>query len=86
MLPKLQINNQPIKRVDSVRFLDVSQDVCLSWNRHSKYIENKVSTNIDLLYKAKLFVDQSPYFHHIIRRIHVFFNKYFYNASKTQRP
>ena len=49
MLRKLQINNQPIERVDSVRFLGVLLDECLSRKRHIRYIENKVSKNISLL-------------------------------------
>ena len=57
MLPKFQINNQPIKRVDSIRFLGVLLNKCLSWKMHIKDIENKVSKNIGLLYKAKPFVD-----------------------------
>ena len=56
MLPKLQINNQPFERVVSVIFLAVLLDECQSWKRHFKYIKNKDSENIGLLYKAKLFV------------------------------
>ena len=57
MLPMLQINSQ--LRVASFRFLGVSLDQCLLWKRHIKYIENKVTTNISLLYKTKRFVKQS---------------------------
>ena len=53
--PKLQINNQPTERVNSVRFLGVLLDDCLSWKRHIKYIEKKVSRNIDFLHKTKQF-------------------------------
>ena len=33
-------------------------DENLSWKDRIKYIENKVAKNIDLLYRAKLFLDQ----------------------------
>ena len=51
MLSKLQINNQTIERVDSVRFLGVLLDGFLSWKRHIKYIENNISKDSGLLYK-----------------------------------
>ena len=53
MLSKLQINNQTIERVESIRFLGFLLDKCLSWKRHIKYIENNVSKDIGFLYKAK---------------------------------
>ena len=58
-LPKLQINNQLNERADSITSSSVLLDKCLSWKKHIKYIEWKVSKNISFLFKAKTFVNQS---------------------------
>ena len=34
-------------------------DENLSWKDHTKYIENKVTKNIGLLYRAKIFLDKN---------------------------
>ena len=56
-LPTLVINNKEIKRIRSIRFLGVMIDENLSWNEHLKVIENKISKNLGLLYKAKHFLN-----------------------------
>ena len=56
VLPKLNINNNEIARTDSIKFLDVLLDENLSWKTHIKYIENKISKNISILFKARSFL------------------------------
>lgn len=52
-LPKLSINNEVIKREESLQFLGVTIDENLSWDEHIKFLENKVSKNIGILYRAR---------------------------------
>ena len=42
VLPKLIINSGEIARTESVKFLGVLLDENLSWETHTKYIENKI--------------------------------------------
>ena len=65
--PKLQIKSQPIERAVSIRFFGFLLDEHLSWKKHDKYTENKVSKYIDLLYKeSSLPVLYYSYFHSIV--------------------
>ena len=66
LLPKLLIKRHQVERVESIKFLGVLLDECLSWKDHIKYIENKVAKNIGLLNKAKLFLDNTRYLHYTI--------------------
>ena len=52
-LPSLYINNTQISRVYETTFLGVIIDESLNWNKHILSIENKISKNIGILYKAK---------------------------------
>ena len=56
-LPVLKINNYEIKRSASIKFLGVIIDEHLSWIDHISIIENKLSKNLGLLYKAKRFLN-----------------------------
>ena len=58
-LPRLLIKKYKVERVKSIKFLAVLLDENLSWKDHIEYIENKVAKNIDLLYRAKLFLDKN---------------------------
>ena len=58
-LPNLTINNAIIKRVFHASFLGVIIDESLNWNKHIKTIENKVSKNLGILYKAKQYLNMS---------------------------
>ena len=55
-LPRLLIKKHKVERVKSIMFLGVLLDENLSWKDHITYIENKVTKNIGLLYRAKLFL------------------------------
>ena len=57
VLPKLNINSE-IARTEPIKFLDVLLDENLSWRTHIKYIENKISKNIGLLFKARPFLNK----------------------------
>ena len=59
VLPKLNINNSEIARTESIKFLGVLLDENLSWKTHIKYIENKISKNIGILFKARPFLNKN---------------------------
>ena len=62
-LPNLNINNRKIKREESLKFLEVLLDKNVTWRENLKYIENKCSKNIGLLYKAKDHVNKKCLLH-----------------------
>ena len=47
------INDKEIERVTSIKFLGVLFDEHFSWKDHITVIENKISKNLGLLYRAK---------------------------------
>ena len=51
-LPLLQLNSNIIKKENSLKFLGVILDEHLTWKKHIQLIENKVSKNVGVLYKA----------------------------------
>ena len=57
-LPDLKMNNSTIKREYGIKFLGVILDENLTWRKHINIIENKISKNIGLLYKAKFLLSQ----------------------------
>ena len=57
-LPQMHINNNEIKRVTSTKFLGVIIDENLTFKEHLKTVENKVSKNLGMLYKAKPILDK----------------------------
>ena len=66
LLPRLLIKKHKVERVKSIKFLGVLLDKNLYWKYHIKYIENKVTGNIGLIYRAKLFLDKySLYYSYI---------------------
>ena len=58
-LPILKINNFEIKRTTSIEFLGTMVDENLTWNDHIHILENKLSKNIGLLYRAKPYLDKN---------------------------
>ena len=58
VLPKLNINNCEIARTESIKFLGVMLDENLSWKTDIKCIENKISKNIRVLFKARPFLNK----------------------------
>ena len=51
-LPILKINDTEIKREHSLKFLGVIVDENLNWKNHIELLENKISKNIGVLFKA----------------------------------
>ena len=51
-MPSLQLNINIIERENSLKFLGVIPDEHLTWKKHIQLIENKVSKNVGVLYKA----------------------------------
>ena len=52
-LPELKTNDVVIKREENMKFLGVLLDENLTWRPHIKCIENKISKNLGILYKAR---------------------------------
>ena len=53
------LNNSEIKREYCIKFLGVLLEECLTWKQYIEIIENKISKNIGILYKAKFFLNHS---------------------------
>ena len=56
-LPGMTLNNIEIKRENSGKFLGVIIDENLTWKNHIEVIENKISKNIGVLYRASYLLD-----------------------------
>ena len=56
-LPLLQLNSNIIERENSLKFLGVILDEHLTWKKHIQLIENKVSKNVGVLYKASKLIN-----------------------------
>ena len=56
-LPTLTINNTAIKREHDISFLGIIFNESLNWRTHIETIENKISKNLGILYKAKPFLN-----------------------------
>ena len=52
------MNNYEIKRAESIQFLGALLDEKLTWKPHIKYIEIKNAKSIELLFKAKPFLNK----------------------------
>ena len=56
-LPTMTFDNIEIKRESSVKFLGVIIDENLTWKNHIEVVENKISKNIGVLYRASHLLD-----------------------------
>ena len=56
-LPALKMDDYEIKQPSSIKFLGILVDEHLSWIDHINILENKLSKNVGLLYKAKPFLN-----------------------------
>ena len=52
-LQPLFVNKKEIRKISSITFICVIFDEKLNCNEHLKTIENKLSKNIDIFYKAE---------------------------------
>ena len=64
-LPIVNFNNIEIKRESSVKFQGVTIDENITWNKHMELVENKVSKNIGILYRASHYLDKKKSKKHI---------------------
>ena len=55
---KFIIKNYEIQRKESIKFLEVLLNQHLTWEKHIKLTENKIAKNIDILYKARPYLDK----------------------------
>ena len=56
-LPTMTFNSIEIKRENSIKFLGVIIDENLTWKNNIKVVENKISKNIGVLYRATHLLD-----------------------------
>ena len=73
-LPNLNLNNSIIKRESAIKFLGIIIDENLTWTNHISTIENKISKNIGILYKAKFLLNQTCLKHIYFAFIHSYLN------------
>ena len=59
VLPNLSINGFTVKRERSIKFLGVLLDENITWKDDIQTIENKISKNIGMLFKAKFLLRDS---------------------------
>ena len=57
-LATITFNSIEIKRESSVKFLGVIVDEDITWNKHTEIVENKISPNIGILYRASHYLDK----------------------------
>ena len=57
VLPDLFINDVKTKRENSLKFLGVMIDENLTWKTHIKLVENKISKNVGILFKASRYLN-----------------------------
>ena len=69
-LPPLFINDREIKRITSIKYLEVLIDEHLTWN----IIENKVSKNLGLLHRARRVLDKTALKNLYFSFIHSYLN------------
>ena len=74
-----------MERVESVKFLGALLDENLLLKYHIKYIENKFAKKIDLLYRAKLFLDKNSLLTLFYSYIHTYSNHANLSWGSTNR-
>ena len=56
-LPLLQLNSNIIERENSLKYLGLILNEHLTWKKHIQLIENKISKNVGVLYKASKLIN-----------------------------
>ena len=57
-LPTVTFNSIEIKRESFTKFLGVIIDENIAWDKHIELVENKISKNIGILYRASQYLDK----------------------------
>ena len=71
-LPTMTFNNIEIKRENSIKFLGVIIDENLTWKNHIEVVENKISKNIGVLYRASHLLDSKNLLNIYFSFIHIY--------------
>ena len=58
-LPTTTFDSIEIKREFFIKFLGVIKDYNISWNKYIEPVENKISKNIDILYRGSHYLDKN---------------------------
>ena len=85
-LPLLQLNSSIIEREYSLKFLGVILDEHLTWKKHIQLIENKVSKNVGVLYKASKLINSKCLRSIYFSFIHSFINYVNIAWASTNKP
>ena len=57
-LPTITFNSTKIKRESFIKFLGVVIGEDITWNKHIEFVEDKISKNIGILYRASHYLDK----------------------------
>ena len=68
----MTFNNNEVKRENSVKFLGVIMDENLRWKNHIEVVENKISKNIGILYRASHLLDFKIFLKIYFSFIHIY--------------
>ena len=68
----MTFNNNEVKRENSVKFLGVIMDENLTWKNHIEVVENKISKNIGILYRASHLLDFKIFLKIYFSFIHIY--------------
>ena len=89
-LPDLDISYKSTERKSSIKFLGVLLDEHIAWNDHIHAIERRLAKNIDLLYRARQFLDNESfktvyfsYIHSYLSYANIAWTKYIFYEIKN---
>ena len=75
-LPLLQLNSNIIERENSLKYLGLILNEHLTWKKHIQLIENEISKNVGVLYKASKLINTK-----CLRRIYFSFTHSYINYA-----
>ena len=84
-LSSLFINDRKIKRITSIKYLGVLTDDHLTWKEHIIAIQNTVSKNLVLLYRARRVLDSTALKYLYFSFIHSYLNYGIAISASTSR-
>ena len=64
-IPKLELNGEPLVRVEDFNFLGLTIDQHVTWNSHIQKISNKISISLGIMNRLKRYLPQN-----VLRTIH----------------